>query len=152
LPQKRLAATRTEKPCCRFRDGPSGPGPYPCTQSKPLILSWCSWIPGSRAIPGTARQGRPPGDAPRRDHILAFPHLLSCGVLVHDPDPLLAIGGRRALEIGELGLDTESGMPQQMSHLPAEGPAYRQLQYFLLGDCAVRREGAVMPQLAADLV
>jgi len=30
-----------------------------------------SWIPGSRAIPGTARQGRPPGDAPRNEPIPA---------------------------------------------------------------------------------
>jgi len=32
----------------------------------------CSWIPGSRAIPGTARKGRPPGDAPRNDDVSAF--------------------------------------------------------------------------------
>ena len=68
---------------------------------------------------------------------------------MRDPDLLLAIGGWRALEIAELGLDNEPGMPQQMPHLPAEGPAYRQLQYFLLGDRAVDRESAVMPQLAA---
>src|ERR1700746_4074575 len=83
--------------------------------------------------------------APRRQR-----HLFSA--LVRGPDLLLAVGGRRYHEIAELGLDNEPGKPQQMPHLRAEGPAYRQLQHLFLGDRAVGREGAVAPQLAADLV
>jgi len=45
----------------------------PGTQAKPLIYRVS--VLGFRArgaIPGTARQGRPPGDAPRNDYIPAF--------------------------------------------------------------------------------